>query len=118
MLQARGVAPGLSVPHAEGSWLAAVVLPLSGPAGGLPAHNHPCALCGWVPKGSELQDSPDAAVTRGRGGGPKAQDSMGREGRNSGEKEEDGVSLPTLTMIFLSAEGLFLQSSQVTSSFG
>lgn len=115
--QARGVAPGLLVPHAKGSWLAAMAPLLSGLAGGLPACNHPCALRRWVPKGSEVQDSPDASAIHGGVGGSKVQDLVGREGRNGGGKEEDGVSLPTLTTIFLSAEDLFLQPSQMTSSF-
>jgi len=105
------------VPRAKGSSPIAMVPGLLGLAGGLPACNQPRALCRRVPKGSELQDSPDTSAIHGGVGGWKVQDLGRREGRNSGEKEEDGVSLPMLTMTFFSTEDLSLQLSQLTSSF-
>lgn len=66
------------------------------------------SLCRWVTKGWELQDSPDASATHGGVGESKAQDLVRMEGRNGGEKGEDGVSLSKLTMIFFSAEDLHL----------
>lgn len=73
------------MPQAKGSSPAAMV-PLLPRYGG-PHACHPLALCRWVPKGSECQGSPAPHHPR-QVRVSKAQRLVGREGRDSGEKEE------------------------------
>lgn len=115
VLQARGVTPGLVMAYAEGSSAAAMASLLSGLTGGLPACNRPCAggyRRGWSSRTALVPQPPTVGQ-----GDQRRRTWLGVGGGNGGEKEEDGVSLPTLTVIFLSAEDVFLQPSQMTSSF-